>query len=418
MRPNVSATVKNESGRRASMRQKILLVDDEKDVLDGYSRVLRKQYNVLTAESAAKAFKVIDPSEPPYVVVSDFRMPEMDGATFLAEMRARYPSSVRMMLTGQADFESTIKAVNEGNIFRFLTKPCPVDTLVKALDAGIEQYQLLRAEKELLEKTLQGAVKALTEILALAQPGIFGRISRVRRLVSHLATEMKEEKSWQWEIATMLSQIGCITFSAELQEKVRIGAELAGVEKQIFEGYPMAGAKLIANIPRLETIAEIVTYQEKNYDGSGSPEDDKRGVQIPQGARALHVAIAYDKLLSKGYTPKQAWLELHDKQGTYDPEVMLALGKIVGLDTTHVLPPHVYLTKYSRTAEPPPTAKVETKTVSIRHLTDGMILGQDVHLPNGILLLGKGQEVTPPLRLRLENLAKYSYIGDFVEVEK
>ncbi|HBF34353.1 TPA: hypothetical protein DDW35_07290, partial [Candidatus Sumerlaeota bacterium] len=146
------------------MSVKILLVDDEPDVLAGYYRVLRKQYDIQTAEGGSQALQILNPSDPPSVVVSDFNMPEMNGIAFLTEVRSRCPDSVRIMLTGNTDLESAMQAVNEGNVFRFLTKPCPVENLMRALDAGIEQHRLIRAEKELLENTVRGAVKTLSDI--------------------------------------------------------------------------------------------------------------------------------------------------------------------------------------------------------------------------------------------------------------
>ncbi|NIQ03497.1 MAG: response regulator, partial [Nitrospinaceae bacterium] len=92
------------------------------------------------------------------VVVSDMRMPDMDGIQFLSRVREHYPQTVRMMLTGYADVKTAMNAVNEGNIFRFMTKPCPPEVFEKVLSAGIEQYRLITAERDLLERTLKGSV--------------------------------------------------------------------------------------------------------------------------------------------------------------------------------------------------------------------------------------------------------------------
>ncbi len=150
------------------------------------------------------------------MIMSDMRMPGMSGAMLLARVREVAPSSVRILLTGQSDFNSAVEAVNEGQIFRFLSKPCPPDTLIKTLWAGVDQHRLLTIEKELLEKTLRGAIQALSAILDLAQPRTFGRASRVQRMARKAMETMPSEtmaqaELWPIEVAAAVSQLGCIT---------------------------------------------------------------------------------------------------------------------------------------------------------------------------------------------------------------
>ena len=163
-------------------------------------RQLRKRFEVVTANGGAEGLKTIADGDGFAVIVSDLRMPEMDGIKFLSHVRERFPDSVRIMLTGNADVESAIHAVNEGHLFRFLTKPCPPDQLIATLEAGIEQHRLITAEKELLEKTLKGSIKILTDILSLICPAAFGRASRVRRLARRVAAQLNVNKVWQVEI--------------------------------------------------------------------------------------------------------------------------------------------------------------------------------------------------------------------------
>jgi DNA-binding NtrC family response regulator len=159
---------------------RILCVDDDSNLLDGLTRSLRGHYRVETATDATVALENLKTVEPYSVVISDQRMPRMDGVTFPANIRGLAPATVRVLLTGQADMESAIAAVNEGNIFRFLTKPCSTTVMLKTLSACIEQHRLILAEKVLLEQTLRGSIKALIDILSLANPIAFGRATRVR----------------------------------------------------------------------------------------------------------------------------------------------------------------------------------------------------------------------------------------------
>jgi len=131
---------------------RILFVDDEQGVLDGYQRLLRKEFYVRVARSGQEGLTAIAEHGPFAVVVSDMRMPGMNGAEFLAQVRQKWPESVRMLLTGYTDLHAAIAAVNEGNIFRFLTKPCPKEALVEAVNAGLEQYHASIAERELVRR--------------------------------------------------------------------------------------------------------------------------------------------------------------------------------------------------------------------------------------------------------------------------
>jgi CheY-like chemotaxis protein/GGDEF domain-containing protein len=132
--------------------EKILFVDDENAVLDGYRRLLFRDFPVVTAVGGERGLATIRDNGPFAVVISDMRMPGMDGAEFLAEVRKAAPFTVRMLLTGHADLDSAIEAVNKGNIFRFLTKPCQKDVLVEAINSGLAKYRAAVAEKELAKK--------------------------------------------------------------------------------------------------------------------------------------------------------------------------------------------------------------------------------------------------------------------------
>ena len=140
-------------GCRMNVRAKpqILCVDDEQRVVEGLALVLRREYEVHTASGADEALKKLREVPDLAVVVSDMRMPRMDGAAFLHEVMVRRPDAARILLTGQADRDEAIRAVNQGQIFRFLTKPCPPDQLKTAIDAGVVQYRLLNAERSILQ---------------------------------------------------------------------------------------------------------------------------------------------------------------------------------------------------------------------------------------------------------------------------
>ncbi len=161
----------------------ILFVDDEELVLASYQRVLRKQFAFDVASSGQQAIDIVGSHEPYAVVVSDMRMPGMNGIELLRRVKAISPQTIRLMLTGNSDVQTAIDAVNEGSVFRFLTKPCSPEALATAISDGLIQYRLIRAEKELLENTLHGSIRLLTEVLGLVNPAAFNQSSRIAKYV-------------------------------------------------------------------------------------------------------------------------------------------------------------------------------------------------------------------------------------------
>lgn len=373
--------------------EKIIFVDDEQNILEGYKRALRKDFQIDIATSGADALILIKEHCHYAVIVSDMRMPGMDGAEFLARAKDVCPHSVRVMLTGNADQQTAIDAVNEGNIFRFLNKPCTPEVMAKTLHAAVEQYRLVRAEKDLIEKTLSASVQTLTDILSLTNPTAFGRSMRVRHQVRQLTALLETENAWQADLAAMLSQIGCITIPEETLQKVYSGSELAPDELRMLQEHPQVAHNLLAHIPRLEPIAEAIAYQEKRFDGGGNPHDSLAGRDIPIAARILKVALDFDKLLQAKISHLDALKEIERRQDWYDPEIVAALKTTVCSETVY-----------------------ETERINIDDLKAGMILAEDVVTVKGMLLISSGHEITDSLSMRMRNFHKIGIIGATVYV--
>ncbi|MBA4358237.1 MAG: histidine kinase, partial [Desulfovibrio sp.] len=161
------------------MNRKVLFVDDDVNLLESFRRQLRKRVDLITAEGPKAGIEAAARQGPFSVVISDYNMPVMNGVDMLRVIRHGSPDTVRVLLTGHADLEIAIQAVNEGNIFRLLTKPCPPETIEKVLDDAFRHHDLITAEKELLEKTLKGSVSVLCDLISLVKPDVFGRVSRI-----------------------------------------------------------------------------------------------------------------------------------------------------------------------------------------------------------------------------------------------
>jgi response regulator RpfG family c-di-GMP phosphodiesterase len=191
----------------------VLLVDDEPNVRNSLSRELLEMdvCEVLTAQNGEEGLKVLRKNPKIAVIVSDYRMPGMDGIKFLTEAQRIVPDTTRIMLTGAADLEMAIEAVNSGRIFRFLLKPCPTEVFLNAIKASIRQNQLILGEREFLTKTLNGSIQILIDVLAAIDPESFAHAHRLRQLAHHLAVRLKLEQLWEVDLAALLSQIGSVT---------------------------------------------------------------------------------------------------------------------------------------------------------------------------------------------------------------
>ena len=208
------------------------------------------------------------------------------------------------MLTGQADVATAIDGINRGALFRFLTKPCPAETLITAIEAGLQQYQLVTAERQILDQTLAGAVKVLTEVLSLVNPSASSRALRVRRLVSHIVERLQLRDRWQLEVASLLSQIGYLTLGVDPDTG---DGEVASIAlRRQHDMHPAAARDLLANIPRLEQVAAIVGRQREPYDPADAAMPLPARDAVKLGAQVLRVAIEFDAGMCGGLTPDDA----------------------------------------------------------------------------------------------------------------
>ncbi len=381
------------------MNRKILCVDDDANVLDGLQRNLRKQFMIETALSGEKALALIEKQGPYAVIVADMRMPVMDGIQFLQKAQEKAPDTVRIMLTGNADQKTAIDAVNQGHVYQFLAKPCAPEMLAMALGSGIKQYELVLAERELLEHTLSGSIKVLTEILSVVEPQSFGRGQQLREYM-HAYIQTSTEHAWQLELAALLAPIGYVTIPGTVTAKVRAGQALTDTEADVLACVPQFGSRLLANIPRLEPVAQIVLYQNKHFDGSGFPADACAHDAIPIGARILKVLNDLVDLEAKGMTKVRALQEMQQRFGWYDPRVLDAA--FVRFDA--------YLPK-------PSSAPRAAQAVTVHELRPGQTFSSNVYTIDGVLIVKTGTIVTPMLVERLRNFARLQGLREPLEVE-
>lgn len=376
------------------MKPKVLFVDDEQNILFSMKRNLRTQFEVYTAESAEEGWKTLRDKGPFKVVVSDYRMPGINGMQFLVKVREIFPEAIRIMLTGQADFQTAIDAVNKGELFRFLSKPFPARDMISVIHDAVKQFDLIEAEKELLQKTLNGTIKLMVDMLSISNPTAFSLAGQMRDLAPKLCKHLKVEDTWVIELGASLSQIGVLGLPSDLIEKVYGGEVLELTETEAFIEHYETGFSLLNRIPRLESVAEGIYYQGKHFDGTGYPTDDFKGKEIPLLGRLLKVLFDYQVRLNAGHSGDDALTEMQGDIGAYDPEILNALAsEVINIEDGLVL-----------------------RELTIFELQTGMIVAQDIKTSTGILLMKKRSEINDINILRLAGLAHEGKIAKKIQV--
>jgi response regulator RpfG family c-di-GMP phosphodiesterase len=349
---------------------------------------LEPEFQLHSVAGGQDALEALRSHGPFAVVVSDMEMPGMSGVEFLARVREIAPDTVRMMLTGHADISVAMNAVNQGHIFRFLTKPCEGDALRLALATGLVQYRLVTTEKEVLENTLMGGIRVLTDVLSAVSPEAFGRSLRITRYVRYLIARFRIASPWHFETAAMLSQLGCITLDPGMLQAAYLGNTLSPEDQARFDAHPSVAQDLLSSIPRMEAVAWMIGQQLVKHISQDAPQVPalSKGA-ITSGARMLKVAVALDSLRIKGLSNEDALAELRSRPAEFDRQFLDALAYLKSQGTT-----------------------MELRKIPILKLTAGMILQQEVKTHKGLLIVAKGQEVTPPLMARLINFSEAKMI--------
>ena len=381
------------------MSKKILCVDDDANILAGFQRNLRKQFSLDIAVGGEEGLAAIEASGPYAVVVADMQMPGMNGIQFLTKVEQRAPDTVRVMLTGNADQKTAMDAVNEGHVFRFLNKPCPPESLAITLEAALSQYRLVTAERDILERTLNGTTKALSDILCILDPAAFGLGQKLRDGMRVYTRHQKIAQTWDLELAAMLCQVGYVTIPAPVLAKFRAGLALKPEEKDMLARVPRTGSELLANIPRLDGVASIVLCQNKNFDGTGFPADAMQGEEIPLGARVLRVLADLLALEARGQPHARAFTEMQTRAGVYDPLVLAAVAAAFDVVV----------------AERAPTATA-VREIPLKELRVSDILADKIETLEGVMVVGAGTQVTPMLLEKLRNFAAVNGLREPIRV--
>ena len=406
----------------------LLLVDDEENILNALRRLFRPLgYKIFTAGSGAEALALLV-HEPVDLVISDMRMPQMDGAQLLEQVRTKWPDTLRILLTGYADVSSTIAAINKGEIYRYIAKPWEDNDIIlvvrHALERkGLEQEkrrleQLTRSQNEELKtlnasletkvqertaelrqtmssleqahgelkKSFITSVRIFSNLTELRAGKLAGHSRRVADLARSLAQQMGMSDAEIQDVmfAGLLHDIGKIGLSDELLAKPF--STLNNEERAQVMKHPVTGQVALMSLDKLKAAAELICAHHERFDGKGYP-NSLAGSAIPLGARILAVANEYDALqngmlINQSLSPEKAHELIVKGSGQrYDPAVVDAFNKILGV------------------AEQQPELAQEIRT---NHLKSGMVLARDLTAPNGFLLLSRDHVLDAPMIAKLQ----------------
>ena len=402
----------------------LLFVDDEPGILSSLRRLFRPQgYRIYIAESGAAGLEILA-KESIDLVISDMRMPEMDGATFLKEVRSRWPKVMRILLTGYADITSTVAAINHGEIYRYIAKPWDDNEIVTIVREALERMHLEKENQRLsaltlaqndelkalntsleqkvaertaelrqalafveqshgeLKKSFLTSVQVFAGVIELRSGSVGSQMSgHGRRVAEHARSVaqrmgLSDNEVQNVMLAGLLHDIGKLGLPDELLCKPF--NTLTGEQRALVMKHPLIGQNILMGIEKFKEAAVLVRHHHECYDGSGYP-DHLTGIAIPQGSRILQVVNEYDSLqigtlVQRPLKPAEAMTFLIENRGKrYDPVAVDAFAKLIS-----------------------GTQKTGISAAPLRtmHLKPGMVLTRDQVHRDGYMLLARGSVLT------------------------
>lgn len=449
----------------------LLLVDDEKSITRALQRLFRKEgYHILTADSGEEGLDRLQRSENAVsLIISDQRMPQMNGAQFLEKAREIYPDAIRYLLTGYSDLEAVIQAVNKGEIHRYLTKPWNDDDLLLQVRLSLEHFELISENRRLneltiaqnrelsalnknlehkvqertrevydrnralitanqmLERSFMDSIRLLLSLVETLNPAL----GRQMRQVAHLSRQVAEAfdlakcEMDHIEMAGMIHDIGLLGFPEELWSKEI--KQMNETQLQAFSEHPVIGSIILENVEKLAKVGEIVLFHHEHVNGQGFP-NGLRGSQIPLGSRILLVVSDYCRIvetwprdlrklmgMTRRYFDPSVWNSFTVSD---DPEViiqeaaekklLLGVNQIYDMEVVSAL-----IRKLRQTQKINPTHVIDT-----HKLKAGMVLMEDLRLKDGRLLLTKGTRLKQNSVHSIQSIAERGLIPSKVTVSE
>jgi response regulator RpfG family c-di-GMP phosphodiesterase len=366
-------------------RGNIMAVDDNPANLKLLEGMLRQQGYQVRSFPRGRLALAAAAENPPDLFLLDINMPEMTGYEVCEHLKSndKLAGIPVIFLSALGETADKVKAFRSGGV-DYVTKPFQLEEVQARVDTHIKLQRAQQVEHDLLEKTLNGAVRALTELVQLTAPLLALRSAAIRGIVVHITKRMATAESWQYELAAMLSLIGCITLPDEAFEKAYGGQDLLEEEDRMFRAHPSCGALVLSKIPRLEAVAEMIRDQQMT-----------EGTEPAKlGARMLGMAVELDRRMFRGMPFTAALQELRTMPERFDPEMLEALGDY----------------------ETPKVAS-ELEQAWVHELQVSMILAEDVLSKDGkMTIVRKGATLSDTLIARIHNFRKVRGVQEPIRV--
>jgi len=395
-----AVTARGDRRLAVKKNELVLVADPDVAVQSAMTKLFSEGHSISCVSDSDSALKFIKERPAVAVIFSCFHLPGSGGVAFLKDCSTLVPQAARIMLTREGSKEAIKQAVNEGHAFMYLEKPCNRGDIVSALDAGLAHHRLMAKERMLLERTLAGSVKMLIEMLALFHPDAFRRTSTMRVQATKLAKGLGIKKTWELEMAVMLSPLGEAMLPKHILSRYRAARSLGDQERDILSKAPQQTRDLLQNIPQLDRVAEYLYLSGRGYDGSGFPENGPQGDEIPIVSRIIKLLTDLWYASPENGPDAAAFEALGINARQYDPRLL-----DVARETLLVVVPEkrggLVLQCY------------------IRSLRPGDVLVDDVRTETSYeLVLSSGHLLTPTTIRRLEHFNKTAGVRQPIRVER
>ena len=356
-------------------KTKILMIDDDIRVLNGYKRVLGREFDIKMAHDPVIGLKILKSEEDIAVIISDYMMPKVDGNLLFEVAKEISPHTIRIMLSGNADLTTAVDAINKSSVYKLLIKPFPANELKKIIFEAIKVYNKNIESKDILDDTFLVASSIIKNLVAMLSPRDGFYVNNITYMTKIIVNNMNYIQPKKIIIASYLSQLGFINLPTEIKSKIYYKKQLKNNEVKVIEEHPNFAKKIILKKAFLMDIANGISFQNKTFVQVSSIKD-KLTADI---AMVLRVAVDYTIDLIYYDSDKRALRELKRNFMLYDPKILKVL--------------EVYVTSLDD--------DYNIVEISPMDVKDGMIIARDFFNASNELLITKGSVVTSSIRLKL-----------------
>ena len=387
--PAGASTISTDAPQPTQPKSSIMVVDDQPANLKLLEDLLTSEGHAVRSFPRGRLALDAVARSTPDLILLDINMPEMDGFEVCRRLKAHagLAGVPVLFLSALNETRDKVSAFQCGGV-DYITKPFQLEEVRARVETHLELHRARQRERELLERTLNGAVRALSDLAHLTSPTLTQRSAALRNIVVHIVERMHLPDAWQYELAATLCLIGCITLPPDAFEHAYAGEKPSAEEEKMYRAHPDVGFRLLSRIPRLENVAEMIRLQQVETAHWASSDIAERG------ARILKTAQELDRRSLRGTPFQTACGQLRAASAKYPAAV---------LDT---------LKDYS-----PLRVHFEVKRLSAQQLLPGMILEDDVNTEEGSLtVISKGTTLTVTLVERVRNFSRTRGIREPIQV--